>query len=210
MSVLRTLRAESSASRRAVRSFTGSRPGARPRRAMRRLRGGKALCPFPRRARAWTIRSRWSHRRFRRMVRGDPATRRPTGRKAARGLRRGVTERSAWRRCSAPESRSWRRRSAPTTGAPTVPSMPCARFPRGTPIAEEDVAILRTEKVLRPGLDPLFLSVVVGARAKRRIPDGEGIEWADIAERRRTRRISGADVFGGPGRRGLAPLAIIR
>ena len=50
----------------------------------------------------------------------------------------------------------------------------------GAAIAEEDVAILRTEKVLRPGLDPRFLSVVVGARARRRIPDGEGIEWADI------------------------------
>ena len=53
-------------------------------------------------------------------------------------------------------------------------------IPAGASIAEEDVAILRTEKVLRPGLDPGFISMVVGARARRRIPDGEGIEWADI------------------------------
>jgi len=50
----------------------------------------------------------------------------------------------------------------------------------GELIGESDVAVLRTEKVLRPGLSPEFLSVVVGARAKRRIPDGAGILWADL------------------------------
>ncbi len=50
----------------------------------------------------------------------------------------------------------------------------------GETIAENDVAVLRTEKVLRPGLGPEFLGIVVGARAKRRIPDGEGIVWADL------------------------------
>jgi sialic acid synthase SpsE len=50
----------------------------------------------------------------------------------------------------------------------------------GETIRESDVAVLRTEKVLRPGLSPEFLAVVVGARAKRRIPDGEGIVWADL------------------------------
>jgi sialic acid synthase SpsE len=50
----------------------------------------------------------------------------------------------------------------------------------GELIAEGDVAVLRTEKVLRPGLSPEFLTVVVGARAKRRIPDGAGIVWADL------------------------------
>ncbi len=53
-------------------------------------------------------------------------------------------------------------------------------IPAGDTIGEKDVAILRTEKVLRPGLGPELLTVVVGARARRRIPDGEGIEWADI------------------------------
>jgi sialic acid synthase SpsE len=53
-------------------------------------------------------------------------------------------------------------------------------IPRGSPIAESDVAILRTEKELRPGLGPEFIALVVGARARRRIPDGEGIEWEDI------------------------------
>jgi len=53
-------------------------------------------------------------------------------------------------------------------------------IPAGRLITESDVAILRTEKVLRPGLGPEHLAVVVGATAKRRIPEGEGIEWADI------------------------------
>jgi sialic acid synthase SpsE len=50
----------------------------------------------------------------------------------------------------------------------------------GELIGEADVAVLRTEKVLRPGLSPEFLGVVVGARAKRPIPDGAGIVWADL------------------------------
>jgi sialic acid synthase SpsE len=50
----------------------------------------------------------------------------------------------------------------------------------GERIAAHDVAVLRTEKVLRPGLGPEHLSIVVGATARRPIPDGEGVEWADI------------------------------
>jgi sialic acid synthase SpsE len=53
-------------------------------------------------------------------------------------------------------------------------------IPLGAAIGETDVAILRTEKVLRPGLGPEFIRLVVGAHARRRIPDGEGIEWADL------------------------------
>ena len=51
---------------------------------------------------------------------------------------------------------------------------------QGASIREADVAVLRTEKVLRPGLGPEFLPVVIGARVKRSVPAGEGIEWADI------------------------------
>ena len=53
-------------------------------------------------------------------------------------------------------------------------------IPLGAVIGETDVAILRTEKVLRPGLGPEFIRLVIGARALRHIPDGEGIEWADL------------------------------
>ncbi len=54
-------------------------------------------------------------------------------------------------------------------------------IPEGARIGEADIAVLRTEKVLRPGLAPEHLALVSGARARRFIPAGEGIEWADIA-----------------------------
>jgi sialic acid synthase SpsE len=51
---------------------------------------------------------------------------------------------------------------------------------RGAVITESDVAVLRTEKVLRPGIGPEFLPRVIGTMAKRQVPDGEGIEWEDL------------------------------
>ncbi|HVO39100.1 MAG TPA: N-acetylneuraminate synthase family protein [Spirochaetia bacterium] len=51
---------------------------------------------------------------------------------------------------------------------------------RGARIGAADVAILRTEKVLRPGIGPEFMHLAVGAVARRTIPPGEGVEWADI------------------------------
>jgi len=51
---------------------------------------------------------------------------------------------------------------------------------KGSVIDAADVAVLRTEKVLRPGIGPEHLSRVIGTRAKRDVPDGEGVEWEDI------------------------------
>lgn len=51
----------------------------------------------------------------------------------------------------------------------------------GSVITADAVAVLRTEKVLRPGLGPEFLPVVTGRRASRDIPAGEGITWEDLA-----------------------------
>jgi len=45
-----------------------------------------------------------------------------------------------------------------------------------------NVALLRTEKLLRPGLDPSLLGVVTGRRAMRDLPSGEGVEWEDLGE----------------------------
>jgi sialic acid synthase SpsE len=55
-----------------------------------------------------------------------------------------------------------------------------AEIPLGACIGPSDVAVLRTEKVLRPGLGPEYLKLVIGARTRRAIPAGEGIEWADL------------------------------
>lgn len=45
----------------------------------------------------------------------------------------------------------------------------------------ENLAILRTEKVLRPGLHPRYLSRLEGRRARNRIEAGEGIRWDDLS-----------------------------
>lgn len=58
-----------------------------------------------------------------------------------------------------------------------------AEIPAGSVIAADSVAVLRTEKVLRPGLGPEFLPVVTGRRAARTVPAGEGVTWDDLGER---------------------------
>lgn len=57
-----------------------------------------------------------------------------------------------------------------------------ARVPiaEGEAFTEANVAVLRTEKVLRPGLPPGLLPVLLGRRAARSIPDGEGVTWRDV------------------------------
>ena len=51
---------------------------------------------------------------------------------------------------------------------------------KGAVVGESDVAVLRTEKMLRPGIGPEFLTRIVGTTVKRHVPDGEGIEWEDL------------------------------
>jgi sialic acid synthase SpsE len=55
-----------------------------------------------------------------------------------------------------------------------------AEIRAGRVITEDAVAVLRTEKVLRPGLGPEFLPVVKGRKAARTIPAGEGVTWEDL------------------------------
>jgi sialic acid synthase SpsE len=52
----------------------------------------------------------------------------------------------------------------------------------GEVFTEANVALLRTEKVLRPGLHPELLPVVMGRLARRAVPSGEGIEWEDLGD----------------------------
>jgi sialic acid synthase SpsE len=51
---------------------------------------------------------------------------------------------------------------------------------RGETFGPHNLAILRTEKVLRPGLHPSMMGRLTGRLAARDIPDGEGVEWADL------------------------------
>lgn len=51
---------------------------------------------------------------------------------------------------------------------------------KGTIITEKNTAILRTEKVLKPGLLPHIASEIYGSKLNRDIPSGEGINLSDI------------------------------
>jgi sialic acid synthase SpsE len=50
----------------------------------------------------------------------------------------------------------------------------------GSIIEEKDVAVLRTEKVLTPGIAPAFLQTVLGAHLVRDVNSGAGVQWEDI------------------------------
>jgi sialic acid synthase SpsE len=50
----------------------------------------------------------------------------------------------------------------------------------GQLITRDRVALLRSERNLRPGLTPEFLDVVLGKRARRTVPAGQGIVWDDL------------------------------
>jgi sialic acid synthase SpsE len=47
-------------------------------------------------------------------------------------------------------------------------------------IAAADIAVLRTEKILRPGLHPRWEDRVIGRKAAQGIPAGEGIRFEDL------------------------------
>jgi hypothetical protein len=42
------------------------------------------------------------------------------------------------------------------------------------------IAVLRTEKTLRPGLAPSWEGRIVGRQAKNGIPSGQGIRFEDV------------------------------
>jgi sialic acid synthase SpsE len=50
----------------------------------------------------------------------------------------------------------------------------------GEVLTRDMFAVLRTEKVLRPGLPPWFESELAGRTARRFIPAGQGLLWADV------------------------------
>lgn len=51
---------------------------------------------------------------------------------------------------------------------------------KGQELTESNLAILRTEKNLIPGLHPRYLPVLKGRRAMQRIEDGQGVLWDDV------------------------------
>jgi sialic acid synthase SpsE len=53
-------------------------------------------------------------------------------------------------------------------------------IPKGHVIKKSDFAILRTEKILRPGLAPCFEEMILGRAARNFIQAGQGIRFEDI------------------------------
>jgi sialic acid synthase SpsE len=53
---------------------------------------------------------------------------------------------------------------------------------KGETFSEENLALLRTEKVLRPGLAPDLFPAVLGRLAHRDVESGQGIEWEDVGD----------------------------
>ena len=53
-------------------------------------------------------------------------------------------------------------------------------FEAGHILEAQDVGVLRTEKVLTPGLSPEFLESVIGKKLRRAVDDGAGVAWEDI------------------------------
>jgi N-acetylneuraminate synthase len=54
------------------------------------------------------------------------------------------------------------------------------KLEKGTVLTENNCALLRTEKKLRPGISPLHYEMILGKKVKKEIPDGEGIRWQDL------------------------------
>ncbi|MCL1928217.1 MAG: N-acetylneuraminate synthase family protein [Treponema sp.] len=50
----------------------------------------------------------------------------------------------------------------------------------GETIKPEMIAVLRTEKILRPGLHPRYESAILGRKARNTIPAGEGVRFQDV------------------------------
>ena len=50
----------------------------------------------------------------------------------------------------------------------------------GTCISKGDIAVLRTEKVLTPGISPEYLDTVLGARLARDVRSGDGVQWRQL------------------------------
>ena len=54
---------------------------------------------------------------------------------------------------------------------------------KGDVISVSDIAVLRTEKILSPGISPAHLEKVLGSILQNDVTDGDGVKFSDIIER---------------------------
>lgn len=53
----------------------------------------------------------------------------------------------------------------------------------GSVVSEKDIAVLRTEKVLTPGISPEYLETVTGAVLAGNVTAGAGVQWEDFLKK---------------------------
>lgn len=51
---------------------------------------------------------------------------------------------------------------------------------KGSKISKDDIAILRTEKILTPGISPEFFDVIIGSTLNKDVKSGAGVSFSDI------------------------------
>ncbi len=51
---------------------------------------------------------------------------------------------------------------------------------KGEVVSEKDVAVLRTEKILTPGISPEYLDQIIGKTLSKDVSDGEGLQFTDL------------------------------
>ena len=56
-------------------------------------------------------------------------------------------------------------------------------FEKGHKIGSKDIAVLRTEKVLTPGIPPEFLDTVIGCVLQKDVTSGNGVNWQDLLQK---------------------------
>lgn len=57
-----------------------------------------------------------------------------------------------------------------------------ADFSAGTIIQPKDIGVLRTEKILTPGITPDFLPTIIGKKLKKDVQNGAGVLLQDFLE----------------------------
>ena len=51
---------------------------------------------------------------------------------------------------------------------------------KGEKIGADDIKILRTEKILTPGISPEFIDTLTGATLSRNVKNGDGVRLEDF------------------------------
>lgn len=54
---------------------------------------------------------------------------------------------------------------------------------KGSRIQPDDISILRTEKILSPGISPEYFSTIEGSILEKEVRSGDGVKWEDFIQR---------------------------